>query len=195
MHQDWQVESWEEEHVNLHSQLANCLFAIFGCPEEDWVAQGAFRVGMASDHGVGWLYQTGGGAPVPLRLQHVCGFLAVPFWEGRPPSVWFWRIIARGLSITAFTVLCPGNSTPHFVSSLTSARGFSIRYCVSSLVVRKNPPVAILAIFNAMRMSDCSSCTQPPGLASVADMLKTYTKWVAGSSNETGQLPSQCMLP
>ena len=30
-----------------------------------------------------------GGAAVPLRLQHVRGFFAVPFWYGRQPSVRF----------------------------------------------------------------------------------------------------------
>jgi len=29
----------------------------------------------------------GGGAPLPLCLQHVSGFFAVPFWQGRQPSV------------------------------------------------------------------------------------------------------------
>jgi len=39
--------------------------------------------------GVGCLRQSGGGAPGPLRLQHVCRFIAVPFWQGRQPDVWF----------------------------------------------------------------------------------------------------------
>jgi hypothetical protein len=29
----------------------------------------------------------GGGAPLPLRLQRVSGFFAVPFWKGRQPYV------------------------------------------------------------------------------------------------------------
>jgi len=29
----------------------------------------------------------GGGAPLPLRLQLVCGFFAVPFGQGRQPSI------------------------------------------------------------------------------------------------------------
>ena len=28
----------------------------------------------------------GGGAPMPLGLQRVCGFFAVPFGQGRQPS-------------------------------------------------------------------------------------------------------------
>ena len=39
--------------------------------------------------GVGSLRQSGGGVPVPLRLQRVGGFFAVPFWHGRQPDVWF----------------------------------------------------------------------------------------------------------
>ena len=35
------------------------------------------------------LRQSGGGVPVPVNLQHVCGFFAVPFWHGRQPDVWF----------------------------------------------------------------------------------------------------------
>jgi len=30
--------------------------------------------------GIRTLLRAGGGAPVRLRIQHVCGFLAVPFW-------------------------------------------------------------------------------------------------------------------
>jgi len=30
-----------------------------------------------------------GGAPDPLHLQRVCGFFAVPFWQGRQTDVWF----------------------------------------------------------------------------------------------------------
>jgi len=49
MYQDCQVDSWEEEHVNPHLQLANCQFAIFGCPEWDRVVLVRFQVEMASD--------------------------------------------------------------------------------------------------------------------------------------------------
>ena len=34
--------------------------------------------------GIRSLRWAGGGAPVPLRVQRVCGFFAVPFWQGRP---------------------------------------------------------------------------------------------------------------
>jgi len=49
--------------------------------------------------------------------------------------------------------------------------------------------LSILAIFNARRMSDCSSCTRPPCLAIVADMLKTYKTLVDASNNEIRLLP------
>jgi len=112
----------------------------------------------------------GGGAPVPLCLQPVCGFFAVPIWQGRQPSVRNSRIIAGCLSIAAFTLLCPGNTTPWVFSAQTSASGFFISCGISSIVARENPSFAILAIFRARRMSDCSSCTQPACLAIVADM-------------------------
>jgi len=107
---------------------------------------------------------------------------AVPFWQGMQPSVWFSRTFAGCLSIAAFTLLCPGNSTLRFFSSRTSARGFLISCCISSIAARENPPLAMLAIFKARRMSDCSSCTWPPCLAIVADMLKTSRKLVAASA-------------
>ena len=130
--------------------------------------------GFGIDSGVGCLSRSGGGAPMPLHLQRVWGFCVMPCWQGRQPSVWFSRKIAGCLSIVAFTFLCPGNSTPCFFSSRTSAQGLMIRNCVSSIAARENPPLAILAILKARRMSDCSSCTRPPCLAIVADMLKTY---------------------
>jgi len=111
---------------------------------------------------------------VPLRLQLVWGFCAVPFCQGRQPSVGFSRSIAGCLSIAAFTFFCPGHSTPRFFYARSSVRGFLIRNCVSSIAECENPPLAIWAIFKARRMSDCSSCTRPPCLAIVADMLKTY---------------------
>jgi len=122
-----------------------------------------------------------GGVPVPLCLQSICWFCAVPYWHGRQSSVWFVRTIAGCLSIIAFTLVCTENSTPRFFSSRNSVRGFLISCWVSSIVVRENPPLAIFARFNARRMWDCSSCTRPPCLAKVADMLKTYKKLVAAS--------------
>jgi len=145
------------------------------------------RGGVGS--GVHTLRQAGGGAPVPLCLHRVCGFFAVPFWQGSQPDVSLWRSIAGCLRIAAFTILCPGNSTRRFFSSRTLARGFLMRYFVSSIAAREKLSLAILAIFNARRMSDCSSCTLPPSLAIVADMLKTYKILVDASNNEIRLLP------
>jgi hypothetical protein len=39
-------------------------------------------------------------------------------------------------------------------------------------------------MFKARLMSDCSSCTRPPCLAIIADMLNTYKKLVAASNTE-----------
>jgi hypothetical protein len=61
--------------------------------------------------------------------------------------------------------------------------------------VLEKPSLAILARFKAMRMSDCSSCTLPPCLAIVADLLKTYKTVVAAANNEIWLLPLPCMLP
>jgi len=138
--------------------------------------------GCGVGSGVGCLSRSGGCAPVPLHLQRVCGFCAVPLWQGRQPSVRLFQSMGWWLSIAAVTVSCPGNWTLRFYSSRTSAQGLLIRNCVSSIVARKNPPLTIVAIFKARRMSDCSSCTRPPCLAIVADMFKTYKKLVAAST-------------
>jgi len=53
----------------------------------------------------------------------------------------------------------------------------------------QKPSLAILAIFNARRMSDCSSCPRPPCLVIVADMMKTYKTLVDASNNEIRLLP------
>ena len=115
----------------------------------------------------------GWGAPVASCRQHVSALFTCQFWQGRQPSVWFSPIIAGCVSSTPFTILCPGNTIIHFFSSQTSAQGFLICCSVSSIAARKNPSLAIMATFKARRMSDCSSCTQPPCFAIVAAMLKT----------------------
>jgi hypothetical protein len=126
----------------------------------------------------------GGGAPVSSHLLCDCGFFGVPDWQGRQLSVWFWQIIAGCLSITAYILLYPRNSTAHFVSSQTSVRGFLTTQCVSSIAVCEYSPLAILATFKARCMLDCSSCTRHPCFAIVADMLKTNKKLVAASESE-----------
>jgi len=173
MHHDWKIEHWEEEYVYTHIRVAHLRFLISPLPHCHWVEQVSFRVDVVSV-----LVSAAAVAlvevPVPLRLQCVWGFCAVPLWHGRQPSVWFSQSIAGCLPIAAFTLLCRGNSTPRFFSSPTSAQCCLTRNCVSSIAAPENPPVAILAIFKARCMSDCSSCTRPPCLAIVADMFKTY---------------------
>ena len=101
----------------------------------------------------------------------------------------------RVSSIAVFTILCSGNSTFRYCSSQTSAQHLLIRYCVSSVATGENPLLAILAVCKARRVLDCSSCTRPPCLAIVADMLKSYKKLVAASKNEIWQLPLPYTLP
>ena len=123
----------------------------------------------------------GRGAPMPLRLQRVCGFFAVPFWQGRQLSVRFSRTSAGCHSIAAFTSFRQGYTTHLMFSSLTPAWCYLIRCCVSSLEARENPSLAILAIFKASRMSECSCCTGPPCLVIVPDMLRPYKNWVTAT--------------
>jgi len=158
------------------------------------VGVGGVPGGCGEGSGIRSLRRAGGGAPFPFGVQRVSWFFAVPFWQARQPDCWFWRSIARSLSIAAFTFLCPGNSTPCFFPSRSSARGLLLRYYVSSIAAREKPSMAILAIFNARHMSDCSSCTQPPCLAIVADMLKTYQTLVDAFINEIRLLPLQYTL-
>jgi len=133
--------------------------------------------------------QSGGGAHVPFRLMSVCGFCAGRFWPGGQMSVGSSQTAAGCLSIAAFPFLSAGNWSPHFFSSWTPARDFSNRIYISHIVVHRKPPLAILAIFNPRCMSECSSCTRPPCVAIVADMLKTEKKLVAPSKNESRLLP------
>jgi len=127
----------------------------------------------------------------PACLRILCGAILARKAAGRLVMTKHCRVSC----IAAFTSLWPGNSTPRFFSSRTSAHGFLMRFFVSSISAREKPSLAILAIFNARRMSDCSSCTRPPCLAIVADMLKTYKTLVDASNNEIGLLPLPYSLP
>jgi hypothetical protein len=49
-----------------------------------------------------------------------------------------------------------------------------VRWVVSSMLEHDMLCLAICTMFSAIHISACSSCSQPPCLASVADMLKTY---------------------
>jgi len=52
------------------------------------VGAGSVPRGGGVGSGVHTLHRAGGGSPVSLRLQRVCGFFAVPFCQGRQPDVW-----------------------------------------------------------------------------------------------------------
>ena len=56
------------------------------------------------------------------------------------------------------------------------------------------PFLAIFAISKARCMLDCSSCTWPPCLALVADMLKSYKKLFTAYNNEIRRLPQPYTL-
>jgi len=128
----------------------------------------------------------GGGAPMPLCHQSFCGFISVPFWQGRQLSVWFSSIIAGCLCIAACTLVYPGNTSTRLFSSLISAQDFFISWYVSCITACEIPPVSILDTFKARLMLDCSSGTRPPSIAIVADMLKTSKKLVAASQVRFG---------
>ena len=147
--------------------------------------------------GIGSRHLSVAGTPTPLHLQHVCRFFAVTNWQQKQPSVWYSQPIAVCLWIATFTFLCPGRSTPHWLSSQTSVQGFLIRYWVFSNARQGIPPLAILAISKARHMSECSSCSQSPCLAIVAYMLKTNKTLVAAFKNEISllPLPYMCQLP
>ena len=164
-------------------------------PEVVPVGAGGVKGRGGGGSGVRSLRRSGGGAPVLLCLQWVCRFFVVPFSQGRQPDIWFQRSIAGCLCIAAFTFWWPRNSTPHFISSRSSAGGSWMRYFVSSNGAREKPSLAILAILKARRMSDSSSCTRPPSLAIVADMLNTYKTLDAASNNEIWLLPLPYTLP
>jgi len=136
-----------------------------------------------------------GGAHVALHLQGACGFFAGISWHGWQLSVWFSWTMTECLSITAFTFLLPGISTPPFFSSHTLVWVFLIRYCIPSIAAHKNPPWTIFAIFKARRMLDCSSCTRPPCFAILAHMSITQKTFVAASENEIRQLPLPAIIP
>jgi hypothetical protein len=55
--------------------------------------------------------------------------------------------------------------------------------------------LAVLAVFMARCLFDCSNCNWPSCLANVADILKTFKSLVAASKSEIWHLPLLHMLP
>jgi len=128
----------------------------------------------------------GAGAPVFLHLHCVSGFIALPLGEGRQQSYWLLRTITGRHSNPAFSLVCPGNTTPRVFSSRTSTRGVLISCCVSSYGAQENTSLAILARFKARCISDSSSCTRPACIAIVAEMFRTCKKLVPASKVRFG---------
>jgi len=135
------------------------------------------------------------GTPVSFRLQGISGCCSVPCWQSRKPSVEISQTMAGCLSIPALACLYPGNKTPQFISSRTLVGLFFMMYCQLSLTVRENTHLAILATYNARRMSDCSSCKWPYCFLIVADIMKTYMKLVGASKYEIRLLPLPYRFP
>jgi len=186
MHHDWQIEHWEVEYVHTHIRVAQLRFRNLELPHYHDVAQVGFRAEVA---------------PV-LVAVHMClcscsvspdSLLGHLGMEGNCLYD-FLEPLSAVCSITAFTFSSPGNKTALCFSCRTSARGFLIRSCVSSLAARDNPPFAIVAMLKERRMSDCTGCTWPPCLTIIADMLETYKKFVV-TNTEIRQLPQPSMTP
>jgi len=147
IHQNGNVQHQEEEYVYMHNLVAYLWIRQHECPHCYRVAQMAFRAVMASVPvsvvwvGLAEIRQCLCASRVSAEslLCNLCKRSSHPF------NV-FWSI-AGCPTIAAFTFLSKGNSTAHFYSSWTLAPGFLIRSCLSSIAVRKNSPLAILAIF------------------------------------------------
>jgi len=103
----------------------------------------------------------GGGAPVSWRPRHVCGSFAMPFWQGRQPSVRFLWTVARCLSFAAFTFVCPETAKPRLLSAPNSAWAFLMKYCISPNAARENPP---LAIWRYLKLGTCQTVLAVPDL-------------------------------
>jgi hypothetical protein len=104
--------------------------------------------------------------------------------NGNHLVLWICHGIDGCLCFIAFTMLSRVQSTPCILTSQMLACDYFITYCVSSIAALDSPPLAILGILKAWCMLVSFSCTVPPCLALVADMLKTYKKIVAASNNE-----------
>jgi len=185
MHHVKQFQGREEICENTYIQHANWTFGNVELGHGYWVAPVVYRAEVAflaevvsaleSDSCVGWLQ---------IHLFLWVSSMSAEFSQchdgkQRDPAVWFWRSMVGCPSLAACTILCSGNSKPRFYSAQASGQGFLIRYCVSLIAAHENPPLSILALFRARRMFDYSSCTRPPCLAIVADMLETYKKLLA----------------
>jgi len=100
-------------------------------------------------------------APGALRLKRVCGFYPVPFWQARCLLVWFLPIIARCLSIAAFTLLCLGNPTPHFFPCRISAWGF---WLIIAYPLSRHVKILLWPFLPYSRQDACGTIQAVPNL-------------------------------
>jgi len=103
----------------------------------------------------------------PLCLQRVCGFFAAPFGEEGAGHFGYDEVCRVSLYRSLHLCMPRKLNTPLLLFSDLGAwflnEIFRFLYCGA-----RKAFLAILAIFNGRRMSDCSSCTRPPCLAIVA---------------------------
>jgi len=151
--------------VNTHIRPANWLFRdvkLRMCYQLRWVV---FRAEVASGLEsalesaiwVGW-------AEVHVFLcisSMSADYLWYHFGEAGTQTCGFVKH-SRAFFYRSLHLVVPRKLNTHFFSSQTLARGYLHRYCVSSIVACEHRRVAILAIFKARRMPDCSSSTRPP---------------------------------
>jgi phosphatidylglycerophosphate synthase len=134
-------------------------------------AGGTLGTGGVSS-GVGCLRRLVWGTHAPVHLQHVCGIVAVPSWPGSNPAEWFWRIIARCLSITAFTFV--SQEAQHHWSSLVGPRrevSWWNTACLRLLCAKT-------ALWPYLPYSTPSACRTVPALHDIVALPSQQTFWI-----------------
>ena len=194
MYHDWKIERREGEIVYIHIPWADLGFWNFGRNFCHRMALVAFRMDVVLILVLA--------VCVRLEAVHLCHCASSVSVDslrchfGKEGSRQFdFLKPSPGVVLLQLSPFYAQENQLRFFSSWTSARGFLIRCCVSSIAAHENPALAIIAIFKARCMSDCSSCTRPPCLAIVADMLETYQILVAASESEKRRLPLPYTLP
>jgi len=182
MHQDWNIEHWEEEYVDAHIRVAHHRFRIPELPHCYRVEQVVFWLDVVSVIRVSADWVALVKVHSCLCISSVSGDSVLCDWATKAAVRLIFPTHSRVSCIAEFTFLSPGNSTPHFISTRTSARGSLNTNWVRSIAAWEHPPLAILAILKARCIADWFSCTRPPCLAIVAAMLKTYKKSIAVST-------------
>jgi hypothetical protein len=144
--------------------------------------------------GVGSVPWSGGiysslGASVPPCRQGVWEICAAIYCQGSQPSIRFEWMIAKCISITAFTYLYPWYTTPCRFIAQSSAISILICPWDVSIVMCTLPHMAMLAIFNPRCVADYWSSTRPLCVAKSGDRLNTCMKLVAAWQYESSVLP------